>query len=1595
VDPAKGSLTMTVAGTTVPGDLPIPVVFRYNAAYASEASIVGVWQLVTDPDTGKSYRTYVDGPTGLARGAFATVHFGFVTSGDAELIPYANTSTKPDVYTPRQYFVLEDGTEYSSEDFTPFNATMGDTFTLAQAFGLTSRAASSVLVASSGRLATYAATLADLGSWSTRAKALAPGAEAFTVVLDRDRARIYAPLGANSTWVPILWLDRFGHAVTFAHRLFTTGLPAGIAEIRAVTAVNDRGKGVQLQWATPTAGAAAPAQILTRLDYVGLAAPSLQVTGFSGLARALPSALGGGYARTMLPVAGGPVLQPLEVRLGNPASLAVPGWMGAALPQPNPSGVTGGWPADQVATFTLDGANAELLAFRDFRGVVTSLTWTSTLFCRPDLGIDGSYRSVATASAYDADSSTTLNRTWTWALPTAQGATDWITTATQVWSGPGVVDAAVPTTKFTFAPPSRPEFGNGVPTTTTLLGPQGNVLATVTDEYTQTGVDATLSAVSRQTASMEGGPATATVATLDPASGAILTLQKTSGTYVDLTTYDYGIHKELLEPMRLLKVTNSRTRGGVTLTAPVQTVAYEGTSWYPTKRYLEGGADGQMGATFNYDPASGRLSSTSNFATAPLASTGVATKVFSRDPATGLPTTVAVNFDTPTGTDATVNQWLEYDSVDRPLQTKDASGVTTTFTYDARGRVLTQATTGQATVICAYPHEGTLTVTQNGRQTLEVLDGFGRLLTRQRGADGVTEAHSYDSNGRHVKTVATPTAGTARTTSQSYDAQGRLVRETPPAGPSSVLTYSAAGGDQLVTAVFTGGTTFSTSSRKDLWGNLIASTDPYGAVTTTTFDALGHPLAVTTTPSGGTAQARTFEYTGLGLLKAKTEPETGRSSYSAFNAQGLAQTLTEATGRTRYLQWDGLGRTRRVANGSDYQTFTYAGLLLTSAAMASNGAVNSVIYGHDALGRLNREAATLAGVGLAGWTLDYTYDAVGRLGQLTYPTGRSVTYVYDDTNGYGRVSQVLAGSVKLADVTYDPWGHRQKLTFGSGASNQWDFASDGLQISKQTLNQNGLAAIIRTYGYDGNNHLNQAGEWTTLVHDVTGRLRQGTLSGSAGVPLSTVDGPLTYDYDNYGNNTSALGATGSVFNNFTLAVPPDTNQIPGQTTNSANTGWTYNLNGEALTVSLAIGPNAPQWGLAWNALGRLSSAGYESFTYLPSGLRASRTSAQDWTQNRVYAYTLSGQLLTEYRQTGASPQNLSPRDVVYLGGVAIAELDAGGVHELHCDHLGTPLLSTSQATGRAEGWQYFGPYGEPFPSTGYVPTTGFTGHLQTDATGLIYMRGRFYNPVWHRFLNSDQGADPGQLNQFAYCGGSPMMRTDPSGMADRSAGNGGTFMKLKASPYDSETGFIWYFADLKGDIGSTNFNSVSSGGLWGSSMGQTNCSLGGNVGAGDGSTGQPGQVWGVFGTVMDEPQYGWIDPPQTNQGIPSGYSTIVVPNAEGLVGNRVYGNGTCVALAKAFGAPRAALWMRGPAPDANTPIGTLVATFYANDGTTFANQSGLSHVGAWDGMDGSIITLVDQYRGRSTIDYSYINAGGTRNYNSNANNYFIVLVPRP
>jgi RHS repeat-associated protein len=684
----------------------------------------------------------------------------------------------------------------------------------------------------------------------------------------------------------------------------------------------------------------------------------------------------------------------------------------------------------------------------------------------------------------------------------------------------------------------------------------------------------------------------------------------------------------------------------------------------------------------------------------------------------------------------------------------NAQGVTTSYTYDLRGRLLTIGSTGSPTLSYSYPNNERSRNWSQGRVSgSESYDGFGRLQSKLR-ADGVTESYTYDTYARLIA-VNEAVGGSSRPAGQKgYDALGRVTNKQPASGPGSSYAYSASGSNQVITITTTDGLTY--TQTLDPWGQMVASTDPTGTTTTTAYNQFGQATQVTQN-YGGINQIRSFGYDGIGKLQIRTEPETKTTTYSAWNAQGLPGSVVDSK-RTLTITYDALGRRRSVSNGSTNLTYSYTGALLMGTA-SSDGVSQGFAYNGPG-GRLSSESITIDGVAR---TMSYGYDGYATLSTITYPitypsgSGRVVGYGYDSSN---RVNQVTNNGVSLALVGYDGWGNRTSMTFGSRANSQWTLDGFGLHLKNWTVNYTG-GGDTRAYGYDTSDHLNQAGEWS-LQHDKMGRL-----TSASGFGVNTGHG-----YDGFGNDTTHTVSTPApaAFNAFGFNPLAD-NRIPASfQVNGGNiyTGWAYADNGEVSQIGTGVG-SGRYLAMTWDAFGRLgtitdtTTAAAQSYRYTTMGMRVSLTDTSDATRNRQFAYSSGGLLLGEYLSSGTWK-----RDVIYLGGQPIAEVDGNGVHELHCDHLGTPRVITTASDGTVEGRQAYGPYGEligtPTNTYGYQPLSGYTGHAQTDSTGLIYLRGRFYSPAWHRFLSSDQGADPASLNQFAYCGGNPLARTDPSGM---------------------------------------------------------------------------------------------------------------------------------------------------------------------------------------------------------------------------------------
>ena len=141
-------------------------------------------------------------------------------------------------------------------------------------------------------------------------------------------------------------------------------------------------------------------------------------------------------------------------------------------------------------------------------------------------------------------------------------------------------------------------------------------------------------------------------------------------------------------------------------------------------------------------------------------------------------------------------------------------------------------------------------------------------------------------------------------------------------------------------------------------------------------------------------------------------------------------------------------------------------------------------------------------------------------------------------------------------------------------------------------------------------------------------------------------------------------------------------------------------------------------------------------------------------------YTLD--LNTDLTQVLANGAN------TYLYGMGrIAQQNAGGTDYFLPDALGS-VRQLASIVGTVSRIQSYEPFGELLAANGARTTPyGFAGEW-ADATGLTYLRARYYGPQWGRFLSRDPfpgySTWPQSQNPYAYGLNNPALYTDPSGM---------------------------------------------------------------------------------------------------------------------------------------------------------------------------------------------------------------------------------------
>ncbi len=390
----------------------------------------------------------------------------------------------------------------------------------------------------------------------------------------------------------------------------------------------------------------------------------------------------------------------------------------------------------------------------------------------------------------------------------------------------------------------------------------------------------------------------------------------------------------------------------------------------------------------------------------------------------------------------------------QPLWFRDANGAVTRYGLDALGRLVSierpSDPSGDPGELRRYLLGAGLRALERSRRagpglpfTLEeadLTDGLLRPLARVTSAEGgqyaVSNRVQRDIQG-HAATrfvpffssglsAVEPPAGTA-VSEESYDALGRSVRRTLPAGGETRSVY----GPGSIT-VFDAQAAMGAASpeRRWLdWQERVWSIDcDVGGAQPVTYSFAFDPLGRVRTRQGPLGVMASANYDGLGRLVDLIDADAGEVRWT-YDAMGHPTSRGNAAGQTVRWTYDGAGRVlTEDDDGGRRASYRYD---MVAEAAGRLGQVDDLsgttTYGYDIGGRLTEFSVRQADVTLP---LAFSYDEADRLVGVAYPDGQALTY------SYGLRGLVTAIPGLLDEASYDAAGQPLARAFSNGATVQ-------------------------------------------------------------------------------------------------------------------------------------------------------------------------------------------------------------------------------------------------------------------------------------------------------------------------------------------------------------------------------------------------------------------------------------------------------------------------------------------------------------------------------------------------------------------------------
>ncbi len=654
-------------------------------------------------------------------------------------------------------------------------------------------------------------------------------------------------------------------------------------------------------------------------------------------------------------------------------------------------------------------------------------------------------------------------------------------------------------------------------------------------------------------------------------------------------------------------------------------------------------------------------------------------------------------------------------------------------------------------------------------------DGSNLRPGNQPSALRVVEQYTYDDDGLLVQTDV----GTA--SSVSIDANGVVTANGFTISSTTKFKHDAIGNrTQIYANVGTSAASLAETSYDAAGRPTCTAVRMDPTAFSTLYAATDRPDACAPPPSGAANPDRVTRtvYDAAGQVKETiqalgTNAERTYAKYT-YTPSGKQKTIIDANGNKTTLAYDGFDRLQQqsfpsvtrceassnpcegLSNPNDYEQYDYDDNGNRKGLRKRDG--NWITYEFDALNRMTRKSGARVA------TVDYRYDLTGKVKAATFGLAEDSDGVYYDYDTAGRMTgetskiDKSSGNQRTRKLTYetDKAGNRTSMAWpiSGSLSNTIDAAGRLTEVKRD-----GVSLI--TYGFDDLGRRTSS----TSPAAVFGVARSTDWSFDPGNRLKTLKHTLPGQTVQYGfqYNAASQVLTSTVSNGAFVWAG----------TNSSLNAVADGLNRDAGIVSL-YGAGCAASGKGYDCNGNLTSDGYNrTFAYDGENrLTAVNGAALQYDPlGRLVQLTVGGavtqflydgvKLVAEYDGAGNLLRRYAPSYGVDEAIVWWEGADFSNPRTLHADRQGSVIASVA---GSATTIYTYGPYGEPGDRWGAGSRFRYTGQMALPELKLYHYKARAYDPERGWFLQTDPVGSKDDLNLYAYVGGDPLNRTDPTGL---------------------------------------------------------------------------------------------------------------------------------------------------------------------------------------------------------------------------------------